>query len=147
MVPWAHAETVPWRPSLYFAAVNAEFNWWLLIVGLVVGAGLVWVVVMDSRRREVDVDDAERPREAAWLSKLLEDEGHVVSPEAAERLLLLHRAYLEAPPPDDPPTGTVRESEGQPGSDPAATRARPQPSEFAAEDRIGLERRAPDGGR
>ena len=30
--------------SLYFAAVNAEFNWWLLIVGLVVGAGLVWFV-------------------------------------------------------------------------------------------------------
>ena len=42
--------------SLYFAAVNAEFNWWLLIVGLVVGAGLVWLVVLDSRRREADVD-------------------------------------------------------------------------------------------
>jgi hypothetical protein len=31
--------------------MNAEFNVWLLIVGLVVGAGLVWLVIMDSRRR------------------------------------------------------------------------------------------------
>jgi hypothetical protein len=37
--------------------VNAEFNWWLLIVGLVVGAGLVWFVLMDARRRDEDVDE------------------------------------------------------------------------------------------
>jgi hypothetical protein len=127
--------------------VNAEFNWWLLIVGLVVGAGLVWVVVIDSRRREVDVDDAERPREAAWLSKLLEDEGHAVSPEAAERLLLLHQSYLDAPPPDDPPSDADLEAGDQPGSEAAAARRRAQTSEFAADDRVGLERRAPDGGR
>jgi hypothetical protein len=108
--------------------VNAEFNWWLLIVGLVVGAGLVWVVVMDARRREVDIDEAERPREALWLSTMLREEGHEVSPATAERLLLLHRTYLEAPPPDDPPV-------------------EPDPSELAAEDRIGLERGAPDRGR
>jgi hypothetical protein len=80
--------------------VNAEFNVWLLIVGLVVGAGLVWLVIMDSRRREADVDALERPREAAWLSAVMVDDGFDVSPEAAERLLSLHRAYLEAPPPD-----------------------------------------------
>jgi hypothetical protein len=133
--------------------VNAEFNWWLLIVGLVVGAGLVWVVVMDSRRREVDIDDAERPREALWLSKMLEDEGHAVSPEAAERLLVLHRAYLEAPPPDDPPAAADADFEAEqvpeqlPEPDRAAAPPRPRPSEFAADDRIGLERGAPDRGR
>lgn len=105
--------------------MNAEFNWWLLIVGLVVGAGLVWAVLLDGRRREVDVDEAERPREAAWLSQILGEEGHDVSPETAERLLILHRAYLEAPPPDDPPAW----DEG---------------SEGAADDRVGLERRATD---
>lgn len=89
--------------SLYFATVNAEFNWWLLIVGLVVGAGLVWFVLVDTRRREVDIDAEERSREAAWLSLNLADEGWDVPPEAAERLLELHRAYLEAPPPDDVP--------------------------------------------
>jgi hypothetical protein len=128
--------------------VNAEFNWWLLIVGLVVGAGLVWVVVMDSRRREVDVDDAERPREALWLSRMLEEEGRAVSPEIAERLLVLHRAYLEAPPPDDPPTDVAVEPAPERSAATAPPPARPQsrPSEFAADDRIGLERGTPDRG-
>ena len=81
-------------------AVNAEFNVWLLIVGLVVGAGLVWLVVMDSRRRESEIDAVELPREAAWLSAVMTEDGDEVSPETAERLLLLHRAYLDAPPPD-----------------------------------------------
>ena len=82
--------------------MNAEFNWWLLIVGLVGGAGLVWFVVADSRRREGDIEADERPREALWLSAVLGEEGHDVTPEAAERLLELHRSYLDAPPPDDP---------------------------------------------
>jgi hypothetical protein len=87
--------------------VNAEFNWWLLIVGLVVGAGLVWFVVADQRRREVDIDAEERAREAQWLSASLADEGHDLSPEMAARVLDLHRVYLEAPPPDEvpPPDG------------------------------------------
>ena len=47
--------------------MNAEFNWWLLIVGLVVGAGLVWLVVLDSRRRETDIDAAETAREVVTV--------------------------------------------------------------------------------
>ena len=117
--------------------MNAEFNWWLLIVGLVVGAGLVWFVLMDARRREEDVDERERPREAVWLSRMLEDEGHDVSPETAERLLALHRAYLEAPPPDDAiPTAPPHESEAP----------LTPPSELAADDRVGVQRGARDLG-
>ncbi len=113
--------------------MNAEFNWWLLIVGLVVGAGLVWFVVLDSRRREVDIDDAERPREAAWLSAVLADEGYNVPAVAADRLLELHRSYLGAPPPDDAPP-----------DDPAGATERALDSELANEDRVGVERGAPD---
>jgi len=80
--------------------VIAEFNVWLLIVGLVVGAGLVLVVMMDGRRRDSEIDAVELPREAAWLSAVMAEDGFEVSPEAAEQLLLLHRAYLGAPPPD-----------------------------------------------
>jgi hypothetical protein len=87
--------------------VNAEFNVWLLIVGLVVGAGLVWLVIMDTRRREIEIDSVERPREAAWLSAVMIEDGFDVSPDAAERMLELHRAYLEAPPPDALVTGEV----------------------------------------
>ena len=93
-----------YRPgSLYSPAVIAEFNVWLLIVGLVVGAGLAWLVMLDGRRRETDIDATELPREAAWLSAVLTEDGYDVSPEAAEQALLLHRAYLGAPPPDPVP--------------------------------------------
>ena len=98
--------------------MNAEFNVWLLIVGLIVGAGLVWLVLMDSHRREVDVDAEERPREAAWLSVVMAEDGYKVSPEAAERLLLLHRAYLGALPPDPvqgEPAGETESIEATPG--------------------------------
>jgi hypothetical protein len=101
--------------------VNAEFNVWLLIVGLVVGAGLVWLVIMDSRRRESDVDAIERSSEAAWLSAVMREDGYEVSPDAAERLLLLHRAYLEAPPPDS----VSEEQEAQPDAEDAPTEDAP----------------------
>jgi hypothetical protein len=113
--------------------VNAEFNWWLLIVGLVVGAGIAWFVLMDSRRRDDDIDEQERPREALWLSRMLADEGHPVTPEVTERLLVLHAAYLDAPPPDDP----------EPAPQPPATAQR---SELTDDDGISVERRAPDIG-
>ncbi len=96
--------------SLYFAAVNAEFNWWLLIVGFVVGGGLVWFVLADSRRREVDIDALERSHEAEWLASELGLEGFDISTDAAERMLELHRQYLESTAPanlgpaDDPET-------------------------------------------
>ena len=112
--------------------MNAEFNVWLLIVGLVVGAGLVWLVIMDSRRRESEIDGAERPREAAWLSAVMREDGFDVSPEAADRILVLHRAYLEAPPPD-----------GAMGDDgtaaPTAAAGIGDGSVAAEEDRLGVE--------
>ena len=125
--------------SLYFPAVNAEFNWWLLIVGLVVGAELVWYVVVDSKRREVDIDDAERPREAAWLAATMVDEGYDVTPDTAERLLELHRRYLEAPAPDDPP-----KPEPEPEPEPEAVEPAEPVSDLADDDRVGVERGAPD---
>ena len=98
--------------------MNAEFNVWLLIVGLVVGAGLVWLVMMDGRRRETDIDAAELPREAAWISALLAEDGYDVSPEAAEQALLLHRAYLGAPPPDEVQEAAAGVDEPLPGDEP-----------------------------
>ena len=120
--------------------MNAEFNVWLLIVGLVVGAGLVWLVIMDSRRRESEIDEVERPREAAWLSAVLGEDGFDVSPEAADRLLVLHRAYLEAPPPDGAmgdDDGSVAPPEIDGGSH--APAAIDEGSVAADEDRLGVE--------
>jgi hypothetical protein len=118
--------------------VNAEFNVWLLIVGLVVGAGLVWLVVMDSRRRESEIDALELPREAAWLSAVMTEDGDEVSPETAERLLLLHRAYLDAPPPD--PVASVdmpdAESPVEPDGIPSG---RVERSELPEQDRVAVD--------
>jgi hypothetical protein len=83
--------------------VNAEFNWWLLIVGLVIGGGLVWLVLLDSRRREDEVSDRERSLEAAWLSETLTAEGTALSPAAAERVLQLHAEYLATSMPPEAP--------------------------------------------
>jgi hypothetical protein len=82
--------------------VNSEFNWWLLIVGLVVGAGLVWLVVADSRRREVDESESEREGEARWIAEAMTDAGRPVDPDDVLDILRLHAAYLAAPPPDEP---------------------------------------------
>jgi hypothetical protein len=81
--------------------VNAEFNWWLLIVGLVVGAGLVWLVVADSRRREVDVNEAEREGEARWIAQSMTDAGRRMDDADVLDVLHLHAAYLAASPPDE----------------------------------------------
>jgi hypothetical protein len=122
--------------------VNAEFNVWLLIVGLVVGAGLVWVVILDGRRHEAEVDAAELPREAAWLSAVLAEDGYDVSPEAAEELLLLHRAYLGAPPPDPIVEGDLEEM-GAAGAaeaiDPPDAGSSSGGSKPAVEDRLGVD--------
>lgn len=82
--------------------MNAEFNWWLLIVGLVVGAGLVWLVLADSRRRESEIDEQESAREALWLAAAMTEDGYPMDAETAERVLRLHRTYLGGLPPDDP---------------------------------------------
>jgi hypothetical protein len=82
--------------------VNAEFNWWLLIVGLVLGAALTWLVMADSTRREIDAEEAERASEAARISDALSDDAEHLSRDRVEAVLRLHRDYLALPPPDDP---------------------------------------------
>jgi hypothetical protein len=81
--------------------VNAEFNWWLLIVGLVIGAGLVWLILADASRREVDVTTRERAAESRWIADELRGAGRTVDDELVSDVLDLHAAYLAAPPPDD----------------------------------------------
>lgn len=78
----------------------AEFQWWLLIVGIVAGAGIVAVVFMGGARREVDIAEDERRAEANWISSWLAAEGHSLDREDAEAVLRAHREYLALPPPD-----------------------------------------------
>ncbi|MEO5941161.1 MAG: hypothetical protein ABIZ72_09215 [Candidatus Limnocylindrales bacterium] len=116
--------------------MNAEFNWWLLIVGLVVGAGLVWLVVADSRRREADVAELERAGEARWIALTMADAGRRVAEADVLDVLRLHAAYLAAAPPDDP----IDAVETGPDADwlsvdRSSRGVRPTPDERAADDR------------
>jgi hypothetical protein len=78
----------------------AEFQWWLLLLGLVAGGGLVAVVFLDSSRRDADLADEEREAEANWISIWLRGRGRDLTPEDTEAVLRAHRDYLELPPPD-----------------------------------------------
>jgi predicted O-methyltransferase YrrM len=82
--------------------MNAEFNWWLLIVGLVLGAALTWLVMSESVRRDVDITESEQGGEARWIATAVSAAGRAITPDRVEEILKLHREYLAAPPPDDP---------------------------------------------
>lgn len=102
----------------------AEFQWWLLLLGLVAGGGIVAVVYMDGSRRDQDIADDELPAEAQLISERLSARGRPVAPRTVEEILLEHRAYKAAPPPDrfeavEPPApddrADERANEGAPG--------------------------------
>jgi hypothetical protein len=84
--------------------VNAEFSWWLLIVGLVLGAALTWLVMAESTRTDADLTETEQRGEALWIASVLTSSGRPTEDASVEEILQLHREYLAAPPPDDPPT-------------------------------------------
>jgi hypothetical protein len=104
----------------------AEFQWWLLIVGLVAGGGLVTLVFMDGARLEHEIDERERPAEATWISERLAAEGRDVDAYTAEAVLWAHKEYLALPPPDrievigEPDFDAETEDEPSPPREPAA---------------------------
>lgn len=99
----------------------AEFQWWLLIVGLVAGGALVAVVTMDARRREEDIGELERRAEATWISERLSRRDRAVDAATVEKVLDAHNEYLALPPPDQlvvrGPDGTFVDPEPRPGRD------------------------------
>ena len=74
----------------------AEFNWWLLILGVLAGGLLTWLVLADTTRREREIGDEEMRAEAAWIAR--SETG--VDAAVAETVLRAHRRYLGYPPPD-----------------------------------------------
>ncbi|HKF85679.1 MAG TPA: hypothetical protein VKB30_07825 [Candidatus Limnocylindrales bacterium] len=75
----------------------AEFNWWLLIAGVLAGGLLTWLVLADTTRHEREIADEELSAEAAWIARAV---GGRVDAPLAEDVLRAHRRYLGFPPPD-----------------------------------------------
>ncbi len=82
--------------------MNVQFDWWLLIVGFVIGAGLTGLVLAELRRREDDLTAREREIEAAWIAADMTAHGIPADGEAVGEVLRLHRLYLAGLPADEP---------------------------------------------
>ncbi len=78
--------------------MSTDFNWWLLILGVAVGAALAWLILADSNRREAELTEEELTAEAGWIARTLNVSS--LETDMVERVLRSHRRYLGFPPPD-----------------------------------------------
>jgi hypothetical protein len=78
--------------------MNVQSDWWLLLVGLIIGAGLTWLVLAEMRRRDDDVSREERATEADWIVATLGARGMEADADAVQEVLRLHRTYLAGIP-------------------------------------------------
>ncbi len=113
--------------------MNDEFQWWLLLVGLVIGALLVFLVMVDFGRSADEQSEAELAREADWMAGLLRPTDGEIDPGLIHEILRLHREWLagatspaieaaprsgqppaDEPPADGPPTDESPPSDSAP---------------------------------
>ncbi len=131
--------------------MNAEFDWWLLLVGIVGGAGLAWLLLADARRRDDELAEDERQLEADWIATAFREAGRRIDPSMVEDVLRLHRAYLEGPAPDrdplDPPAPAERAAVRPDDAPPPAAEPPAAPRTAGATDGISDPGRDPDEGR
>jgi hypothetical protein len=90
--------------------MTAEFNVWLLLVGLVVGGGLTWLVIGELRRSDADVGRGERHLEAGWIADQLAETPEAVTDEQADAVLRLHERYLAISLPPEPSLGEAMDT-------------------------------------
>jgi hypothetical protein len=119
--------------------MTAEFNVWLLLVGLIVGGGLTWLVIGELRRSEGDVGRSERELEAGWIAEQLAGTDRSVSEDQAEAVLGLHQRYLATSLPPAPfvdadaPADAAADDDVPPASETSsAGPTAPQPGDVAA---------------
>jgi len=115
----------------------AEFQWWLLLVGLVAGGGLVAVVFFEGSRRDADLTDDERHAEASWISIWLRGRGRSLSADDVEAVLDAHRDYLELPPPDRYVPASVAYPAPPPATPPSARAHADREADEVGDDRGG----------
>ena len=95
--------------------MNVQFDWWLILVGFVLGAGLAWLVLAELHRREDDLAAREREVEAEWIAGDMNAHGFPADAEAVAEVLRLHRTYLASIPPSDADLGLDEDEPGVAG--------------------------------
>jgi hypothetical protein len=74
--------------------MNDGFSWWLVVLGIAVGIGLVWLFTIRLPVSESDIDEGELVDEAGWISDTIESQGGVAPSVLVQEVLELHRHYL-----------------------------------------------------
>jgi hypothetical protein len=114
--------------------MNDEFQWWLLLVGLVIGALLVFLVMVDFARSADEQAETEVGREAKWISGVLQPTDGHIDPALIGEILRLNREWLAgaaiadeagpiAPVPPDPTTPDAEPPAAESGAWPAHVRS------------------------
>lgn len=75
----------------------AAYDWWLLVLGLVLGGALTWLLFVEFRRAEDDLELDEVGREALLIASELDGPARGTSPAAVAQILERHRDYLRGP--------------------------------------------------
>jgi hypothetical protein len=78
----------------------ADYVWWFLLVGIVVGGAIVALLSMDFSRRGQDLESDEREAEATLIAVQLAADGRAIDRAMVELILRAHRDYRRLPPPD-----------------------------------------------
>jgi hypothetical protein len=91
----------------------AEFNLWLLIVGIAAGAAVMWLVIGTLARNDDETDAEERQLEAGWIADTIEQHGGRAPVTLIEQILALHRRYLQGGPGVPIPQGEPDDAEAE----------------------------------
>lgn len=73
----------------------AEFNLWLLVLGIAAGAAVTWVVIGTIARNDDEVAVEEQAAEAEWIARTIEEHGGRAPTQLVTQILALHRRYLQ----------------------------------------------------
>jgi hypothetical protein len=73
----------------------AEFNLWLLVLGIAAGAAVTWVVIGTIARNDDEVAAEEQAAEADWIARTIEEHGGRAPTQLVAQILSLHRRYLQ----------------------------------------------------
>ena len=73
----------------------AEFNLWLLILGIAAGAAVTWLVIGTIARSDDEIASSEAAAEADWIARTIEEHGGRAPLLLVEQILSLHRRYLQ----------------------------------------------------